>query len=75
MLSGRISTGTFLGSFEPTHGDVLTSRSRSADLKITATMPGTTWTVAGERQWVMAVTQAWISLGRTDASRRSPKRG
>jgi len=51
------------------------SRSRNAALKIAATMPCTTWMVAGERVWVMAVTHDWISLGRTDVRRRSPKRG
>jgi hypothetical protein len=69
------STGRFFRSLALSHGELPTSRSRMAALKIAATMSWMTWTVVGERVRVSVVTQAWISLGLMVESRRSPKWG
>jgi hypothetical protein len=75
VASGVISTGSFFGSFVPSQGEVLMSRSRNAALKAAATMPWMTCTVAGDRARDRPVTHACTSLGRIEPSRRWPKVG
>jgi hypothetical protein len=75
VSSGTISRGSFLGNVVLSHGEELTFRSRMAALKIAATIPWMTCTVAGDSLPVSLVTHAWISLGLIVASRRWPKYG
>ena len=73
--SGSTLDGSFFGSLIPTHGDVGRQRSRTAALKMPATMPCSVLTVDGASLVDNCFTHACTSLGRMLAMGRAPSVG